>query len=331
MYKKILFVITLVLVFMVGCGKKEEVKPLDQPSSEQPKPVEVRKLKVVDETSKKRPYAIMINNINVARQVQSGLQEAYIVYEMIVEGGITRFLALYKDVETAKIGTIRSARHYYLDYVLENDAIFVHNGQSPQAASDIKKLGITDLPGGNWFFRENPLKLALEHTGYTTMAKLVAASKKLRVTSDKKLLFNYSIDEHTYEGEIASDISLKYSNHVTVDYKYDETNKVYLRSTNGKPHRDFTSKKQYTVKNIIFYSVNNYMMNANDKGRQDLKNIGSGKGIYVSNGVQIPITWEKKSRDAQTVYKTEDGKELIVNDGNTFIQMYPSSGKLTIK
>jgi hypothetical protein len=333
MYKRILFVVAIILLFSVGCGKKENPKPVDKPSSEAPveKPSETRKLKVVDETSKVRPYAIMINNINVARPVQAGLQDAYLVYEIIVEGGITRFLALFKDVNTPKIGTIRSARHYYLDYALENDAIYVHHGQSPQAASDIKNLGVTVLPG-NWIFRENPLKLAVEHTAYSSIAKLDKARNNVkRKELNKDLLLNYSVEEHTYEGEDATDVTLKYSSHVTVNYKYDKENKVYLRSTNGKPHKDLESKKQYTVKNIIAYSVDNYTMGANNKGRQDLKNIGKGKGIYISNGVKIPITWEKKSRSDQTVYKTEDGKKLIVNDGNTFIQIYPSSGKLTIK
>ena len=330
MYKKILLVITVVILIAVGCEQKVEIQPIDTPSSKEPKPVEVRKLKVIDETKKTRPYAVMINNINVARPVQAGLQDAYLIYELIVEGGITRMMALYRDANPTKIGTVRSARHYYLDYALENDAIYVHIGQSPQAAADVKSLGVTELPGGSWYFRENPLKLDVEHTAYTSMAKMQAASNKIRKESDKKLLLNYSIEEHNYEGEEATNIDIRYSSHVTVNYKYDEVNKVYLRSTNGKAHTDYFTKKQYTFKNIIAYSVDNYTLAGQEKGRQDLKNIGNGKGVYISNGISIPITWEKKSRSAQTVYKTEDGKELVVNDGNTFIQIYPLTGKLTI-
>ena len=82
----------------------------------------------------------MINNLNEARPYQSGLQDAYIVYEMIVEGGITRMMALFKDQNTSRIGPVRSSRHYYLDYALENDAIYVHFGWSPQAQTDISRL-----------------------------------------------------------------------------------------------------------------------------------------------------------------------------------------------
>ena len=70
------------------------------------------KVTIVDLESKSRPYAVMINNIDVARTVQSGLQDAFIIYEIIVEGGITRYLALFQDTNTERIGSIRSARHY---------------------------------------------------------------------------------------------------------------------------------------------------------------------------------------------------------------------------
>ena len=70
---------------------------------------------------------------------------SYIIYEMVVEGGITRYLALFKDVNVERIGTIRSSRHYYLDYALENDAIYVHWGWSEFAQRDISTLGINNI------------------------------------------------------------------------------------------------------------------------------------------------------------------------------------------
>ena len=65
---------------------------------------------------------------------QAGLNKAYIVYEMIVEGGETRLMALFKDRDLEKIGPIRSSRHYFLDYALENDAIYVHFRLEPTSS-----------------------------------------------------------------------------------------------------------------------------------------------------------------------------------------------------
>ena len=91
----------------------------------------IEKIKIVDPDSNSRPIAIMINNNKAVWGYQAGIQDAYIVYEMIVEGGITRMMAIFKDKDTARVGSVRSARHYYLDYALENDDIFVHFGWSP--------------------------------------------------------------------------------------------------------------------------------------------------------------------------------------------------------
>ena len=152
-----------------GKGKKSEPKKTEQ----KPEVVE-SKIKIVDVNSKSRPFAVMINNISVARPLQSGLQDAYIIYEMIVEGGITRYLALFLDQNTERIGSVRSARHYYIDYALENDAIYVHHGQSDQALADFNK-GIVDrivVDNGKTGWRDTSLKVSSEHTLFTSIAKL---------------------------------------------------------------------------------------------------------------------------------------------------------------
>ena len=100
------------------------------------------KLKIIDLKSNTRPYAVMINNNSAVWKYQSGLNDAYIIYEMLVEGGITREMALFKDKDVSKIQSVRSSRHYFLDYAMENDALYVHWGWSPQAESDIKTLKI---------------------------------------------------------------------------------------------------------------------------------------------------------------------------------------------
>ena len=78
----------------------------------------------------------------------------------------------------------------------------------------------------------------------------------------------------------------------------------------------------YTAKNIIITYGENDDMN-DEKGRQNLNNIGTGNGYYITNGYAIPITWTKTTRKSQTVYKTMNGKEINVNDGNTYIQIAP--------
>jgi len=269
-----------------------------------------KELKIVDLKSDSRPYAVMINNIGVARPLQSGLQDAYIVYEMVVEGGLTRYMALFLDQETERIGSIRSSRHYYLDYALENDAIYVHHGQSPQALSDFSKLGVdrVEVSPNKTGWRDKSLNVSSEHTLFTSIEKLGNGMKNKRTEREKDLLLNYSVDEIDLSKQSgateANNVSIKYSSSVTSSYEYDAENKVYKRSVNGKAHKDYVTSEQYTFKNIIAYDVNNYNLNdSENKGRQGIDNIGSGTGYYISNGYAIKITWEKSSRESQTIYR----------------------------
>ena len=295
-------------------------------------------VQIVDLNSTSRPYAIMINNIGAARPYHTGLQDAYLVYEIVVEGGITRYLALFKDKTNEVVGNVRSARHYYLDYVLENDAYYVHWGWSPQAQSDISTLDIDNLNGliysSPYFFRQKISGVNTEHTAFTNLSELANLADRLgyRKETNKDLLLNYSATsvELSNDATDATNIDLKYSGSSTTNYVYDSEAKVYKQLVNNKEHTDYETKEQYTVKNIIAYQVGNTTITGDNKGRQDLDNIGSGTGYFITEGKSIPITWEKDSRSQQTVYRYEDGTEITVNDGNTWIHIIPKSGKISI-
>ena len=343
--KTIIILIASILVVGIALTvtlllKKDNKKPNNNKNKEKEElkfPEEKKKLQIIDEDSNSRPYAVMINNINVARKAQSGLSDAYIVYELIVEGGITRYLALFKDAQTSRIGSVRSARHYYLDYVLENDAIYVHWGWSPQAQEDIRSLDIDNINGlshDKYFFRSNPFKISSEHTGFTKMESLRAGAEKLKykTTSEQENLLSYSIEPVNYENTVsAKKVDIKYSKAITNNYMYNEETKTYLRSVNGKEQIDYNTSKQLEVKNIIFYEVESYTIAGDEKGRQFLKNIGSGTGYYISEGAAVKINWSKKDRKSQTIYTLENGDELKVNDGNTFIQIVPTTGNIVME
>ena len=296
----------------------------------------IKKLNIVNEESKSRPYAVMINNVEGARKLQSGLQDAYMVYELMVEGGITRYLALFLDQTTERIGSIRSARHYYLDYALENDAIYVHHGYSPQAREDWSKLGVDriEVNESTTGWRDKSASKTYEFTLFTNIEKLGKGIRSKRTERNKDLLLNYSVDNidiSQMEGAIpANKVDIKYSSNTTTNYEYDTEKNIYLRSVNNKSQNDYITGKQLTVKNIIVYKVKYSNIQGDDKGRQTIDNVGTGTGYYISNGYAVPITWKKDSRSSATVYKYNNGKEIQVNDGNTFIQIMPDNQTLAI-
>ena len=332
-----IFIIILIFIAIYYFLNKEKEPKVDEEKVITTVKIE-KKLQIIDIESKTRPYAVMINNIGAARPLQSGLQDAYIIYEMIVEGGLTRYLALFIDKDIERIGSIRSARHYYLDYVLENDAIYVHHGYSPQALSQFSSLGIDRIEVNEtktgWKDKKLKKIVASEHTLFTSTDKLSLGIGNKRTERKKDLLLNYSIEEinlKNYENsKEANLVSINYSNVIESSYKYDSETKLYKRFVNNKEHNDYVTKKQYTFKNIIIYQVNNYTIAGDDKGRQNLNNIGEGTGYYITNGYAVPITWSKTSRSSQTIYKYQNGEEIKFNDGNTFIQIQPEGKSLKI-
>ena len=307
-------------------NKKKDEIDIDDAST-----VEKKDLTVYDVKSKKRPIAIMIDN-NVGNNAHVGLQDAYLTYEIIVEGGLTRIMAIFKDVNTSVIGPVRSSRHYFLDYALESDAIYAHYGWSTFAENDIKALGVNNINGlyDNGYYRN--YNIAAPHNVFTSIEDLysVAASKGYSITSNNYSLLNYTTDDIAFNDTsdllTANNVSMSYSYSGVRSYTYDASNGYYLRYMNNSPHTDRDSGLQYHYKNIIIMKVNNHTLDS--YGRQDLDTVGTGEGYYITNGYAVPITWSKASRSAKTHYYYKSGNELVVADGNTMIQVVPLNSNI---
>ncbi len=338
---KILIAILVVVVIAAGAvlaykiTKDKEAEPVTNEENVLTAEVEEEKTVQIFKGND-RPFAVMIDNHEDAWP-QAGLQKAYMVYEIIVEGGETRLMALFKGVDLDKIGPVRSARHYFIDYAMENDAIYVHFGQSPQAQSDIKKYSIDEINGisedGTTFWRVKDK--AAPHNAVTSTENLLksAQSKKYRTTSDETSVLNYVTDEVNLEGgEDALTVTIPHSDLQTVKYYYDEENKVYERYARGKEQIDWNTETPITVKNIIITFCDNYTLSdTENKGRQGLKNIGTFDGYYITNGKAIPIKCTKEARDEKTVYTDLDGNVINVNDGNTFVHICPTNSDVGIE
>lgn len=135
-------IILMLLIVALIAGSAFAYKVLNKPVPEEQVPEKteepvIKKINIFN--GDERPIAVMIDN-NVNAWPHSGIDKAYVVYEIIVEGGETRLMAIFKGQKIDMIGPIRSSRHYFLDYALENDAMYVHFGWSPQAKAQISNL-----------------------------------------------------------------------------------------------------------------------------------------------------------------------------------------------
>ena len=284
-----------------------------------------------------RPYAVMIDNEGVRVLPQGGLDRAQIIYEIIVEGGETRLMPVFWGVDPEMIGPVRSARHYFLDYALEHDAIYVHYGQSPQALSDIKTLKVTTINGlyiGKKAFWDLTKDRNNWQDTYTSMEKLraYAESTKYRTTTEKEPVMEYnSVKTELVSEEKVVEIELKYSTAYTSSFKYDEESHMYLRYRKGKPQMERVSGEQLKAENIIIQITRTSSINGDAKGRMEVETVGHGKGYYITEGKKVDINWSKASRSKPTIYTLQDGTGLKLNPGQTWIQIMPSQGKITLK
>ena len=114
--------------------------------------------------------------------------------------------------------------------------------------------------------------------------------------------------------------------------KYTFSKKVYERYMRGQEHKDRDTNEFFVAKNIVVcYIKNGLLDDPEDKGRQELYNIGTGEGVFITNGKAINITWEKTSRQNKTKYYDNEGKEIILNDGITWVQIVPINNKIEIE
>lgn len=286
-----------------------------------------------------RPVALMYNNI-INAIPHSGLYNADICYEAPVEGSITRIMGIFENYENLKkMGSVRSCRIYYCSFALEWDAIYSHFGQSKYALEFLKSGKIdtvSALKGEQYFYRTSDR--VAPHNAFTSGKNLKKAIEKFQYRK------NYDND---YQGHFTfanpgEDITLnsdKIAGKVSLGYRinqpwfeYNEQDGQYYRFQYGKKHIDDQNNKQLHCSNIIVQFVDAKLYP--DNKSLDMTLNGSGKGWFITKGKAEKITWKKeKQRLGQTKYYAQNGEEIQLNTGKTWICMVQNeyAGDVKIK
>ncbi|MBA7530730.1 hypothetical protein ES705_22940 [subsurface metagenome] len=275
-----------------------------------------------------RPLSIMVENSEGARP-QSGLDKANIVYEVLAEGGITRFLAIYYNQDAEEVGPIRSARPYFVSKSLEHQAIYVHVGGSEEAYNFIKEEKIDDI---NEFVDFEPFWRTTDrippHNLYTSTLKLRKEANKLGyIEMIKKQEYQFETDRNEkLTGRESDSILIPYNSIYTVSYKYQPESMKYLRFMNSEPHVDSKTKEQLAVDNIIIQFAETKIID--EEGRLAIDFIGKGKGLVFFKGSSEEIIWEKQNLNSKTIFMYKEGDRIALTPGNVWIQIVPSDIKM---
>lgn len=274
-------------------------------------------------------FGVMIENAADAWPL-SGVEDAFLVIEAPVEGNIPRFIAFFsQDQDVEKIGPVRSARPYYLDWNTELGGIYAHVGGSPGALEDIADQDILDLNQfyqSEYFYRDELTRYA-PHNVYTTTDMLrdsiqeIESKYDISVPEYDSWLF---ADGPESTSRASSIIHIDWSNSsgYNVNWKYDPSVNSYTRIQGGNT---------YTANNIVILETDISVISGDDKGRKELVTIGQGTMRLFYNGEEIVGTWKKSSADARLRFYDADGEEIVMNAGKTWIEVVDSLDRLRVE
>ncbi len=276
-----------------------------------------------------RAVMVSVENLAAARP-QSGLAEADIVYEFLVEGGITRFLPLYWQKIPEKIGPVRSLRPYLIETALSYDALLLHAGASPEGfemLSEVEVANIDQIYNGNYYWRDRSKRKP--HNLYTGYFKFKNYLNNLTGIDYKQRFPFQQIQLLVNEDIKASIISIDYWGNYSVLYRYLPEKNIYERFLYdfNQPHLT-EDGRQLTAKNIIIQYVETEVKD--DIGRLKMQLAGENKALIFRDGTVINGYW-RANENEYTKYYSSDDKEIKLNPGQTWIQIVPVSTEVKYK
>ena len=325
---------------LFGCGKPEleEVSEPQTTEAATTKPAETgpttdyNRLTGLDNLSKagkgKRPVAIMINNIRAALP-QYGIFDADLMFECVVEGGITRMMAVFADqTKIPNVCSVRSCRYYFPIFAKGLDAVYICFGCNPTLGKQALKNTAIDYFDGSenydtLLFGRDAERLkhySKEHTAYVKGEKIPEALKQYKIRAEyakgkDDYIFDFRDPKRVGDTDCTK-VRLNFSKTYYTSFTYDEKNKVYLKTHTGQPHMDSAANKQLQYTNVLILETDVKLYGKGPLMQMDWK---GGTGYYLSYGSVREIKWHKKNYDAPIVITNKNGKEIQINRGNSYI------------
>ncbi len=292
---------------------------------------------VTEAASGKRPMAVMINNIKAALP-SYGISDADIIYEIVVEGGITRMMGVYADyTKVPEVCSVRSCRYYYPIFAKSYDAVYFCFGSNKLLGEpQLKKTDHFDgNKGYDRLFGRDPERLktySSEHTAYLKGPDIPSALEHYGMRTDYAEgrdvnAFNFCAAGSEAKGSgTCTKAVLTFSKSYYSTFNYNEETGTYYKLHSGNNHTDQRSGEQLNFTNLFVLQTDVHVYN--DSGIMEVDWTG-GNGYYITKGTVQEITWEKPTEDSEIKFYAADGSELQVNRGKSYIGVI-SEDKTTI-
>lgn len=352
----------LALLALSSCGKQAE-EPAEEsetpsptasesvsptPSESEPEPSPTGPVNPLtgepmenEDLVKARPVAVMLNNI-AAAMPQQGNSGADIIYEIIAEGGITRMVGLYQSVDgVGIIGSVRSARPYFIELAMGMDAIYIHAGGSEDAYSYLSAWGTDHMDGvrgkysGSGLFWRDRNRIAgknyvTEHSLITSGEAIEKAleSSGFRLEHEENWTspLAFTEDGTPAGGDAANSVLVHHYGNKVTRFRYDEESKKYLVEEYNGAYIDGNTGEQIAVTNVVVMRAT--MADMRDNYGHVAISLSEGDGWFACGGKVVPITWKKGAYNAPVTYFTEDGKPLELGVGKTYVNVIPKTADI---
>lgn len=305
----------------------EDTPPTQQPQTE-PEPVLALNpltgtQTLAQDMTNTRPVAFMINNAKAAFP-HNGISNFDVVYELPVEGASTRLMALTADYRQApRYGSLRSARHDFVELAAAADAVLVHWGGSDFAYNAISRYGVDHLDGmtygERYFITDRSLGRDLEHTRFIEPEGLSQGLDAVSADLGEdgySALFSFNPAGNTAGSIAANQVQVPATGEITATFTYDAKTGRYAKGEFGTTETDGNTGETVYVDNAFVLYTSVSLME--DGVHKDI-GLSSGSGYYISKGTAQPISWSKGSAGSRLTFTDASGAELLVNPGTSWI------------
>ncbi len=358
--RKSLCILLLTMTLLCGCGKKQEdvpapTAPTADTSTQQTQPSTAPATEpvsqkdrnpltgeAVDQPVTNRPYAVMFNNVKPALP-QCGVGEADWLFEVVVEGGVTRCMGLFTSLpKNGDLGSIRSARPYYVSLAKGYDAIYVHAGGSDDAYKDLSASnqdhidGVNGPNAGAWFYRNQDrlnAGVALEHTMFISSQGVLDYAKERNCTLARQepVSFGLSFDpDGTPAGKDANTVTVWFrSEGKTTTFHYDAAPGLYSAEEFGSDYIDGNTGETLQFRNILVLQAKTET-HANGV-HQIIDLLGSGEGSFICGGKCVDILWSRKTENDPFTLTQKDGTPLVLGEGKSYVGIVPAGSPLDLE
>lgn len=278
------------------------------------------------EESERPAVAVKIENSPAAYPL-SGLGEAEVVFEELVEGGMTRFMAIYHCTDTKKAGPVRSARIVDPPIMSPFTRILAAAGGNAFVREALDKANIVtideDTPGGALRRISRP-GITSEHTLYGNTETIRKVGSRKFDDVPQEGIFRFG--DIPSGGEKATSVTLFFSQGDPIVYKWSGT--AWERSQHGEPFQ--VEGGTISIDNVIIelHKINYSKKIVDPVGNPSIEivdPVGSGEALVFRDGKVFEATWNRKAVTDRVVYETEGGEEIVLKEGTTWVALLPNS------